>query len=192
MHFLKMRTFIKPSRLIPIVLVSLAAAQDGGKIVRPSDGAALPQEEITFAARAVGGRLELDGKALAAEQPFPDVLRARLKPSPGPHTLALVWEGGRQEIRFFAGEGAPAGFKPYRQHPPVPTECSQCHGLSTRGRFRFKGGCFDCHKQEAFSKTHSHTPDVLVECGQCHDAHGSTEKAHLLLPREKACKLCHN
>jgi predicted CXXCH cytochrome family protein len=32
----------------------------------------------------------------------------------------------------------------------------------------------------------------LEQCGQCHAAHGSTAKAHLILPRDKACGLCHS
>ena len=171
--------------------LALAAAQEQGKILRPVDGAALPAgSELSIVAR--GGKLEIDGKPVAAEQPFPEVLHAKTKPAPGAHTLALVSEGGRQEIRFFVGENPPAGFKTFRQHPPLVVECTQCHGLSARGRFRFTGGCFECHKEEPFVKTHSHTSEILVECGQCHNAHGSTEKALLLMPREKACKLCHN
>jgi predicted CXXCH cytochrome family protein len=173
--------------------LGLAAAQEQGKILRPVDGAALPAgKELSIVAQGAGGKLEIDGKPVPADQPFPEVLHAKTKPAPGPHVLALISEGGRQEIRFFVGGDPPAGFKTFRQHPPLAVECAQCHGLSARGRFRFKGGCFDCHKEEAFSKTHTHKSEVLVECGQCHNAHGSTEKALLLMPREKACKLCHN
>lgn len=169
------------------------AAQEPGRILRPVDGAALPAgSELSIIAKDAGGKLEIDGKPVPADQLFPEVLHAKTKTAPGTHTLALVSEGGRQEIRFFVGENPPAGFKAFRQHPPLAVECAQCHGLSARGRFRFKGGCFDCHKEEGFVKTHSHKSDVLVECGQCHNAHGSTEKALLLMPREKACKLCHN
>lgn len=175
-----------------LLWLALATAQEQGKILRPVDGAALPAgSELSIIAKDPGGKLEIDGKPVPAEQPFPEVLHAKTKPAPGAHTLALVSEGGRQEIRFFVGE-APAGFKAFRQHPPLAVECTQCHGLSARGRFRFKGGCFDCHKEEGFAKTHSHKTEVLSECGQCHNAHGSTEKALLLMPREKACKLCHN
>jgi predicted CXXCH cytochrome family protein len=180
-------------RLLLTILFWFAAAtaQEQGKILRPVDGAALPDGvEMSIIAR--GGKLELDGKPVPADQPFPEVLHAKTKPAPGTHTLALTGEGGRQEIRFFVGGNPPAGFKAFRQHPPLAVDCNQCHGLSARGRFRFKGGCFDCHKEEGFLKTHSHKPDVLVECGQCHNAHGSTEKALLVMPREKACKLCHN
>ena len=183
---------IQRCALFLILGAELAGPQEQGRIVRPVDGAALPPGEASFVARSPGGKLELDGKPLASEQPFPDVLHARTAPAAGTHTLALVSGAGRQEIRFFVGDGAPAGFKAYRKHPRVPVECTQCHALSNRGRFRFKGGCFDCHAQQAFAKPHSHTPEVLAECGQCHDAHGSTEKALLILPREKACKLCHN
>jgi len=175
-----------------LALAALAFGDERGKILRPVDGAALPPGELSIVARAPNGRFELDGKEIPAERPFAGVFHARARPAGGAHTLALVWDTGRHEVRFFVGPGAPAEFRPYRVHPPAAVECTQCHGLSRRGRFRFKGGCFECHQESAFARTHTHTPDVLAECGECHNAHGSTERALLALPREKACKLCHN
>jgi predicted CXXCH cytochrome family protein len=176
------------------VLLALAAAhaQTEGRILRPTDGAALPPGETSIIATAPAGKLEIDGKPLAAEETAPGVFQTKVNLSPGVHTLAMSWEGGRTQVRFFAGPNPPAEFKAFQLHPPVQVECTQCHALSRRGRFTFKGGCFDCHQQTAFPKTHQHTPDVLENCGQCHNAHGSTEKFHLMFPREKACKLCHN
>ena len=79
------------------------------------------------------------------------------------------------------------------EHPPVAeVKCTQCHELSSRGRFRFRNNsCFDCHPKESFAKVHTHDATVLTECGLCHNAHGSTVKAHLLYPKETACKQCH-
>ena len=178
--------------LTALVLGALAAAQDGGVIVRPTDRSALPEGEISVLARAAGGRLELDGAPVSAEAPFPNVLHAKVSPTPGEHTLALVWEGGRREIRFFAGQHAPAEYLPFRQHPPTEIACTQCHGVSRRGRFRFTGGCFECHEQEQFAGIHQHAPHVLEQCGMCHNAHGSTAQAHMTLSREIACKQCHD
>ncbi len=170
----------------------LIAAEDAGKIMRPADGAAISGDQVDIAATAPAGKLELDGKVITAEQPFPNVFHATLKPPPGAHKLALTWDGGRKEIRFFMGANAPAEFQAFHQHPPVANvQCTQCHELSKRGRFRFKGGCFDCHQNRTFAKIHTHEASVLAECGMCHNAHGSTVKADLLYPRETACKLCH-
>jgi predicted CXXCH cytochrome family protein len=82
----------------------------------------------------------------------------------------------------------------FRQHPPIAgVECTQCHELSRRGRFRFKDdSCFACHQQQGFVKVHSHEPSVLTECGMCHNAHGATTKAFLMQSKEASCKLCHN
>lgn len=176
-----------------LMLVHLLWAEDAGKIMRPSDRSALPSGEIDVVATAPDGKLELDGKRVTAEQPFPNVFHAKLKAASGVHSLAIVWEGGRKEIRIFTGPNAPGEFKPFRQHPPVTdVACTKCHELSPRGRFRFKGGCFDCHQQDSFAKVHTHKADVLSECGICHNAHGSTVKAHLLYPKEIACKQCHD
>jgi predicted CXXCH cytochrome family protein len=175
------------------LLAILAVAQQEGKILRPIDGAALPTEAVEIIATAPAGRLQLDGQSIEAQQPFPDVFHAKTTVTPGEHRLALIWEGGRNEIRIFVGPNPPAPFKAYLQHPPAQAvECTQCHGVSRRGRFRFEGGCFDCHVEDNFTKTHPHAVHILQECGLCHNAHGSTAQALLLYPTEKACKLCHN
>jgi predicted CXXCH cytochrome family protein len=181
--------------LAPLLCGMAASAAGEGKILRPADQSALPAGDVDIVATAPAGKLLLDGKPVAAEQPFPQVLHAKLKASPGEHKLALVWEGGAQEIRFNSGTQAPAGFAPFHQHPPIGgVDCTHCHELTRRGRFHFKGAesCFTCHRKDAFAKVHTHAPDVLSACGLCHNAHGSTMKAHLLYPKETACKQCHN
>ncbi len=175
-----------------IGLLLPAAAGKEGKIVRPSDGAILPGGQISIAARGPGARLELDGKILPAHEPFPNVFHAQVTPAPGEHSLALVWDGGRQQIRFFVGDGAPEGFDLFRLHPPLAVDCQTCHTLSRRGRFRSKGSCFRCHNKTTFVDSHQHAPHVLRDCGLCHNAHGSTVADHLIVSRDTACKLCHN
>lgn len=185
------------SQLVSIaaLLVAAGAFAAEEKILRPADKSAFPSGDVDIVATAPGGKLELDGKPVAADQPFPNVLHAKLKPPPGVHKLALVSATGTHEIQFYSGPQPPAGFTPFHSHPPVAgVNCTQCHELTKRGRFHFKGGesCFPCHQKDTFAKVHSHTPDVLNECGLCHNAHGSTVKAHLLFSKETACKQCHN
>ena len=180
-------------RLIALALVCCAAAAaQEGKILRPADKSYFPIGDVDVAATAPGGRVELDGETVPAEEPFPDVFHARLRPDPGEHTLAAVWPGGRQEVRFWVGGDPPEGYALFRQHPPVPgVVCTQCHGVSRRGRFRFTGDCFTCHVKEEFTETHAHPPHILERCGDCHNAHGSTAAAHMIHDREIACRLCH-
>jgi predicted CXXCH cytochrome family protein len=178
--------------VLALGLVS-AADDEVGKIMRPADNSSHPNGQIDVVATAPSGKLSLDGAPVQTESPFRDVFHATLKAAPGSHTLALAWEGGKKEVHFFVGPNPPAAFQPFHQHPPVANvQCTQCHGLNKRGRFVFKGGCFDCHNREGFSKIHTHEPAVLEQCGTCHNAHGSTVKAHLLYPKETACKICHN
>ena len=159
--------------------------------MRPSNMSA-HKDAVDIVATAPGGKLTLDGKAVDAAQPFPNVLHAVVKPLPGEHLLELSWPDGSRKVKFFVGPGAPAGYEAFKQHPPLAgVECTQCHGVSARGRFRFKGGCFDCHKQDGFAKSHTHPPAMLEQCGSCHNAHGSTVKAHLLQSKEASCKMCH-
>ena len=178
------------------ILAILPASPDllaEGKIMRPVNGAALTETKVDIVATAPQGKLELDGKAIPAEEPFGDVFHAVVQAAPGRHTLALVWEGGREQVQFFVGDDAPAEFKPFFQHPPLAdVACTQCHGVSRRGRFRFKGGCFACHDKAAFTTTHEHPVHQIQECGMCHNAHGETSKAMLTMPKEILCKQCHN
>ena len=178
---------------IGLICVLLSAADDDGKILRPADHSSFVSGQIDLVATAPSGKLELDGTLVQTEQPFPNALHATLKASTGLHSLVLLWEGGKKEVHFFVGPNPPAGFQPFRQHPPTPgVQCTQCHGLNRRGRFVFKGGCFDCHPGESFAKVHTHDPAVLGQCGICHNAHGCTVKAHLLYAKETACKICHS
>ncbi len=180
--------------LIVLSALALSAADnDAGKIMRPTDGAALASNEADIIATAPSGKLTLDGKDIAAQQPFPNVFHAVAKVNPGVHSLTLSWEGGKKEIRFYTGPAPPAGFALFHEHPPLAdVPCTQCHEVNKRGRFRFKGGCFDCHQQQGFAKVHTHDPARLEQCGMCHNAHGSTVKALLLYPKETACRICHN
>ena len=169
------------------------ADDETAKILRPADHSSFASGQVDVVATASGGKLQLDGAMMKIEQPFPDVFHAAIKVSPGLHSLVLMWDGGKKEVQFFAGANPPAGFQPFRQHPPLSdVPCTQCHGVSKRGRFMFKGGCFDGHQRDGFAKIHTHDPVVLEQCGVCHNAHGSVVKAHLLYPKETACKICHD
>jgi len=169
------------------------ADDEAGEILRPADRSAYKSDPIDIVATAPSGRLQLDGVFITSEQPFPNILHATVKATPGLHALGLVWEGGKKEVHFFVGPNAPPGFQPFHQHPPIAgVQCTQCHGLSRSGRFVFKGGCFDCHQRDDFDKIHTHDPGVLERCGTCHNAHGSTVRADLLYAKEAACKLCHS
>jgi predicted CXXCH cytochrome family protein len=193
---------MKPGVVVAVVALLLAGLECGplfaedsgeGKIMRPMNGAALRSGEADIIATAPSGKLLLDGRPLTAEQPFPNVLHAVVKVTPGLHSITLRWEGGEKEIRIFAGGNPPSGYAPFHVHPPVAAvQCTQCHEVNQRGRFRFKGGCFDCHQQSAFAAVHTHNDTVLRQCGMCHNAHGSTGKADLLYPKEVACRQCHD
>ena len=169
------------------------ADDETGKILRPANNSSYKTVPIDLIATAPSGKLQLDGIVVEAERPFADVLHASVNAAPGMHSLVLVWEGGKKEVHFFVGPNPPADFQPFHQHPPIPgVQCTQCHELNRRGRFVFKGGCFDCHKRDDFSRIHTHDPGVLERCGMCHNPHGSTVKADLLYSKEAACKLCHS
>lgn len=172
--------------------MALAAGGDL-QIVKPADGSWLKGHEVEIIAQAADGKLYLDDAPLSAAEPFPGVFHARIEAESGPHSLRIESEGEAREIRFHVG-APPAGDETgaYVDHPPVRIDCTHCHSVSRRGRFRFSGGCQTCHAKEQFIQTHSHEPHELTSCGMCHDAHGSSVAKLLVMPRERACKQCHN
>ena len=174
-----------------LALAAVGAADD--RIVKPSEGDWIQGGDVGIIAVAEQGRLLVDGVPLEFETPFPGILSARQSVEPGRHQLVLESSGGRVEVSFWTGDERPEGAgRPYVGHPPATIGCAHCHGMSRRGRFRFRGGCQSCHAEEAFIRVHSHPSHELASCGMCHDAHGSSEASLLVLPKEKACVQCHN
>ena len=171
--------------------LSLPAAD--GVIVKPPDGAWLSGAEVQIIARGESAKILLDGNPLETKEPFPGVYAVIVELLPGAHRLRLESPAGTSEISFHSGNEPPDGTsKRYADHPPSQIACTHCHSVSRRGRFRFSGGCQSCHPKEPFIKTHSHEPHELASCGMCHDAHGSAAAQLLRLPKEQACKQCHN
>ena len=170
-----------------------AAGAEGGTIVKPRDGTWIRSEEVEVVAKAAGANLHLNGKPIPAEELFPGVLHARVQVLAGQHVLRLESDEGVHEVRFHSGTAAPrnAG-APFVDHPAVRIECTHCHSVSRRGRFRFGGGCRACRGAEQFIHTHSRQPHELASCGMCLEAHGSSDAKHLVLPPEQACKQCLN
>ncbi len=181
------------SRILAIAAACSVVAAEPSPIVKPPDGSWIPGDTIEIIAKAGEGRLLLDGRALPTEQPFPGVLRAEVQVQAGTHTVRLETSDGSRQVSFHSGP-APEGRHgaAYRDHPPVQVDCSHCHSVSRRGRFRFSGGCQACHAEDLFIRTHSHQSHELASCGMCHDAHGSSAAKLLVMPRERACKQCHN
>ena len=171
--------------------LSLPAADS--VIVKPPDGAWLSGPEVQIIARGESAKILLDGNPLETKEPFPGVYALIVELLPGAHRLRLESPAGTSEISFHSGNEPPDGTsKRYADHPPSQIACTHCHSVSRRGRFRFSGGCQSCHPKEPFIKTHSHEPHELASCGMCHDAHGSAAARLLRLPKEQACKQCHN
>lgn len=171
--------------------LSLPAADS--PIVKPPDGAWLPGTSVQIIAKGESAKLLLDGKPLEVEEPFPGVYTVTAELLPGTHRLRLESFAEESEISFYSGDESPNGTsEQYADHPPAQIACTHCHSVSRRGRFRFSGGCQSCHPTEPFIKTHSHEPHELASCGMCHDAHGSAAAQLLRLPRDQACKQCHN
>ena len=180
--------------LAPLLLcAALPLAGADSAIIKPPDGGWLPGTSVQIIAKGESGKLQLDGEALAVEQPFPGIFYAVAELGAGSHRLRFESASGVSEITFHSGvEPASGAGQPYTDHPPARIACTHCHSLSRRGRFRFSGGCQSCHAKEPFIRTHSHEPHELASCGMCHDAHGSAAAQLLLLPKEQACKQCHN
>ena len=176
-----------------LIAIATGLAADQGSIIKPPDGAWLRGDSVEVIFKSATGKLLLDGDPVQADEPFPGVFRSRVTVAPGDHTLRLESSDGVHEVRFRTGSDPVAGSaEPFVEHPPLRTECTHCHSVSRRGRFRFSGGCQTCHAKEQFIETHSHEPHELASCGMCHDAHGSSAAKLLVVSRDQACKQCHN
>ena len=103
-----------------------------------------------------------------------------------------------QRIQFIVKTSAntvvPPEWKAYTAHPPQE-ECQNCHAGKQPGDFQEDYRC-QRPASAVTSKTLLQpvmptTTEVLAECVLCHNPHGSTEKFHLKMTRETACKQCH-
>lgn len=153
-------------------------------ILRPADQSVLKPGPFSVIAKTEA-ELKLDGKPLAVTRPAPGIATATINPAPGLHEISAAEE----RVKFFVGAGAPPGWKEFRAHPPAAS-CESCHAI-VKGAWEFAGNCFQCHDQKAFPKIHQHNTEVLADCQLCHYPHGSTERRHLKMQKETACKQCH-
>ena len=189
-----------PLALLLVVLteaVNLTNAQEPEKagILRPTDQSVLETEEVQIIARA--GEVWLDGKSLKERQTQGARQALSIRIPAGRHEL--IWKNGDalQKIQFAVTSSGniaiPPDWKVYRAHPPQ-AECQNCHSGENPRDFKkatVAETCFTCHEQKAFAAGHAHNDEVLAECVLCHNPHGSTEKFHLKMTRETACKQCH-
>jgi len=177
-----------PARLLTFCFAAAAALAEEG-ILRPTDKSVIKAGPLSVVASGTG-ELRLDGKTVTVSRPAAGVVTAHVNPSPGMHELTL----GPKKTQFFMGPNPPQGWKEFRPHPPAAA-CDSCHTAAS-GTWAIKGdlageNCFRCHDQKVFPKPHQHNSEVLAECQLCHNPHGSTEKFHLKMAKETACKQCH-
>jgi predicted CXXCH cytochrome family protein len=177
------------------ITLTISQTSKTAGILRPTDQAVLETEDVQVIARP--GELWLDGKSLEERQTQTMRQALSLRIPDGRHDL--IWKNGdtRQSIQFIVRTSAntvvPPEWKAYRAHPPQ-AECQNCHAGKQPGAFKkvtVAETCFTCHEQNAFASGHAHNTEVLAECVLCHNPHGSTEKFHLKMTRETACKQCH-
>lgn len=184
----------------PAGSVAAVQASETPGIMRPTDHSVLETGEVQIIARS-GAEVLLDGQPVSITKSslLPGgVLSLRLPA--GRHELLWRSLTTQQRVQFFVAapdnaSGAPAGWKVYRAHPPL-AECQTCHAVTGKKTEAFtkpqlSETCFTCHDQKAFVGAHAHNDEVLADCLLCHNPHGSSEKFHLKMPRDLACKQCH-
>ncbi|HSN55295.1 MAG TPA: cytochrome c3 family protein [Candidatus Sulfomarinibacteraceae bacterium] len=87
-------------------------------------------------------------------------------------------------------------------HPPAVDDCLTCHEFERTGEGTsvelVEAGaalCLACHdglgKAAAGQLEAPHAP-VVDDCGSCHDAHGTGQRALLVEPPEELCLTCHD
>lgn len=182
----------KSLRVIALVGTLVWAQEPApNRILRPTDGASLPNGKIEGIAKvATSGKVFLDGAPVAAKEKAPGVLTFSIDTPSGAHTLELKYDGGSEKLTFTSGNSG----KPFRMHPPAAT-CETCHAMK-ESAWAFKNDmlektCSGCHNLKEFAKTHQHNLEQLADCALCHNPHGSSEAFHMKYPRKVACKQCH-
>ena len=178
-----------------ITLTSAQTPETAG-ILRPTDQAVLETEEVQVIARP--GELWLDGKSLKERQTQAMRQALSLRIPAGRHEL--IWKNGDTSsensihcqnlcehcgsARVESLQGASSsgrmselsrgkGSREFSRRSPLQRHASRVTSKST------------------FAAGHAHNDEVLAECVLCHNPHGSTEKFHLKMTRETACKQCH-
>ena len=179
--------------LVLAVVGVLVSAQEPApnRILRPTDGASLPNGKIEGIAKAVkSGAIFIDGAPVATKEKAPGVLTFSIDTPNGVHTLELRYDGGSEKLTFTSGKSE----TPFRLHPPA-APCETCHTVQ-ESNWAFKNDvlektCAGCHSLKDFATRHQHNLEQLADCALCHNPHGSSEAFHMKYPRKVACKLCH-
>jgi len=203
---------VAPSGEVEIAVIS----PEGAPAASPSlDGEAL--RSAAFSASMIENQgginptsssevLRIAPDRLAEGLYIPPVWVAVRRMKPGKHELRI---GGKKVCFTITSTGAKdsaTSTTPFVPHPPAARgllTCTGCHRLDRRAnppRFTDMGGadepetpdvCFRCHNRLDFADTHQHRIEHLAFCQMCHDPHGSDRPDLMRLPREKACKQCH-
>jgi len=144
--------------------------------------------------------LQVDGTGHPWEPYHLPALVARLKLSPGRHSLQI---GPHTWTIFVRGDQAPeppTDWPVFRKHPPTARgdrACHSCHEVRqdehgfTVSPPRTPDVCEPCHTDLQLEATHFHPREPLTSCQRCHALHGSSRPALLTKPVKELCAACH-
>jgi DmsE family decaheme c-type cytochrome len=85
-------------------------------------------------------------------------------------------------------------------HAALEVSCTQCHEVHKVVpqehllKQPVKETCDGCHegmKAQIAEETHHPLPEGVLECGQCHNVHGTENPRALLGPQDEMCAMCH-
>lgn len=85
-------------------------------------------------------------------------------------------------------------------HATLQIACTQCHEVHKPMAQEYllkkpvKETCNECHdgmKAQIAAETHHPLPEGVLECGMCHNVHGTAHERSLLSPQDEMCAVCH-
>ncbi len=176
-----MKTFKSPYLLTIIMIISLSAlnlsAQEGDCVTSKC------HEDIgtkEFVHGPVGAKI-----CIVCHAPVPHKK----------HQFTLTAE--KEELCFNCHEDSRDMMLEDHLHTPVSDgDCTGCHDPHQSDyRFSLKGNaadlCYQCHKEDIFTKQYVHGPVGVGDCNACHSPHASANIKQLNAPPEEICFLCH-
>jgi len=173
-----------------------AAPVHGGelRVLAPPDGAVLAGSTVTLIGMGSGGELEvtLNGRKVAGIKQSGRAFTGALELAEGKNVL-LVKSGLETRQQTFERKDKVDGRPQYRYHDPVKDgECKSCHpqGVGRTSPVSEARLCNSCHEPKT-GFTHLHGPLGAGQCSICHDPHGSSYKAFLVMGVRALCVECH-
>lgn len=180
--------------LATVLTLAGAAAASELKVLAPPEGALFVRTPATLIGTGSTGALDvtLNGRKVAGVKQAGRAFTGELPLAEGKNVL-LVKSGVEVQQSTFEYQPKGDAGKAYRYHDPVAgAECKECHpqGVGRTTPVTEAKLCHACHDPKTGYKR-LHGPLGAGQCSICHDPHGSSHPAFLVMGVRALCVQCH-